>query len=602
MVVGVVRVVAAFAAVLVLLLVPVSGASAATFERLSVSSGGAQGDGGSYAPSTSADGRFTAFVSNASNLVAGDTNGRCDTFVRDAQTGTTELVSLRSGGGQSEDGVQCASPAISGDGRLVAFGSDAADLVAGDANGFVDVFVRDRTAGTTRRVSVATDGSEGDSNSFDPAISADGRVVAFFSGASNFVPGRTVPDAGVYAHDLDSGATEWLSVHFDGGVQTGPSYRPSVSADGRFVAFASASDELVAGDTNISEDAFVRDRELDTTTRVSVRSDGGQIEEPRRRADDTAISADGRYVVFTSDARDLVPGVSGSVLQVFVHDQESGTTSVASVDAAGAAGRGDDSYGPSISGDGRLVAFHTGANNLYPGHVFGAIDVVVRDTVAQTTRAMTIGQGGDDFSLFPSISADGAWVAFGSTMPSLVDGDTNGAIDVFRRPVAGGDDTAPVLRLPDDVVADATSPSGAPVDYAVTATDETDPAPAVSCDPASGATFAIGDTTVDCSATDAAGNRATGTFVVHVRGADEQLDVLRARLAAAADVPRSVRQSLGSKLATVASSLAAGATDDACSELRAFVAAVERQGARLPAATAAELTAGANRIRAVTGC
>ena len=479
MVLGVVRVVAAFASVFVLVLVQASGAGAAAFERLSVSSGGAEGDGGSYGPSTSADGRFTAFVSNASNLVAGDTNGRCDTFVRDARSGSTERVSLRSDGGQSADGFQCASPAISGDGRFVAFGSDAADLVAGDANGFLDVFVRDRAAGTTRRVSVATDGSESDSNSFDPAISADGRVVAFFSGASNLVPGRSVSDAGVYAHDLDSGATEWLSVPLDGGsVQTGPSFRPSVSADGRFVAFASASDELVAGDTNLSEDAFVRDRELDTTTRVSVRSDGGQIEEPRRRADDTAISADGRSVVFTSDARDLVPGVAGSVLQVFVHDRASATTSVASVNAAGAPGYGDDSYGPSISGDGRLVAFHTGASNFFPGHVFGAIDVVVRDTVAQTTRAMALGQGGSDYNLFPSISADGAWVAFGSTMSSLVDGDTNGVIDVFRRPVAGGDDTAPVLRLPDTVVADATSPSGAPVEYEVTATDETDPAPA----------------------------------------------------------------------------------------------------------------------------
>ena len=354
-------------------------------------------------------------MSNASNLVAGDTNGRCDTFVRDAQTGTTERVSLRSGGGQSEDGFQCASPAISGDGRLVAFGSDAADLVAGDANGFVDVFVRDRTAGTTRRVSVATDGSESDSNSFDPAISADGRVVAFFSGASNFVPGRTVPDAGVYAHDLGQRRHRVaVRPRRRRTVQTGPSYRPSVSADGRFVAFASASDALVAGDTNISEDAFVRDRELDTTTRVSVRSDGGQIEEPRRRADDTAISADGRYVVFTSDARDLVPGVD-RIRPAGLRPRPGERDHERRVGQRRGRGRPRRrQLRPSISGDGRLVAFHTGANNLYPGHVFGAIDVVVRDTVARTTRAMTVGQGGGDYSLFPSISADGAWVAFGS--------------------------------------------------------------------------------------------------------------------------------------------------------------------------------------------
>jgi Tol biopolymer transport system component len=165
------------------------GAGADWADRAAVvSSIGEQGDAGSYGPAISGDGSVTAFVSNASNLVADDTNGRCDTFVRDDVSGATTRVSVTAAGAESRDGVQCGStPAISDDGRYVVFVSDASDLVPGDANGQVDVFVRDRVASTTRRVSVSSAGIEADGNSFDPAISADGRFVAFFSGATNLI-------------------------------------------------------------------------------------------------------------------------------------------------------------------------------------------------------------------------------------------------------------------------------------------------------------------------------------------------------------------------------------------------------------------------------
>jgi Tol biopolymer transport system component len=375
------------------LLLFVPGTATAQFERLSVPSAGAQGDAGSFGAATSADGRFTAFISFASNLVPGDTNGTCDVFVRDAAAGTTERVSLTAAGGESAGGVECfVTPAISGDGRRVVFASSAADLVTGDSGGWTDVFVRDRVAGTTTRVSETASGEEAQGNSFDPAISADGGTVAFFSGAANLVPGRTSSLATVYARDLATGAVEWIAVRDESLDGQGSSYQPSVSGDGRFVAFASTDAGLVEGDTNLRPDVFVRDRELDVTTRVSVDSEGGQadFETSSQGSGDPAISADGRHVAFTSDARDLVPGVTSTPLQVYVRDRLLGVTTIASVNDAGVEGSGGDSVAPSISADGVVVAFHTEANYLYPGHVFGVADIVVRDTAAGTTHALTV--------------------------------------------------------------------------------------------------------------------------------------------------------------------------------------------------------------------
>ncbi len=591
------------AAALVLMLLPAAGAQAQSgvFDRLSVSSAGAQGDGGSFAPATSADGSVTAFVSYASNLVAHDGNGRCDTFVRDARSGTTTRVSLTGGGGESADGFQCGSPAISGDGRYVVFLSDATDLVPGDANGQLDVFVRDRQASTTRRVSVSTAGGESDGNSFEPAISADGRFVAFTSGATNLVEGEFLSGSHVYVHELATGRTEWVSRQEPQGT-SGPSYQPSLSADGRYVAFASQS-ALVADDTNLRADVFVLDRSSAALSRVSVAGDGSQAENVRRGSEDPAISADGRRVAFTSDARDLVAGIDRFDVQVYVRDRTDGTTTLASVNAAGDEAVGDDSLAPSISADGRYVAFHSGANNLYPGHVFDTIDVVVRDTVDGRTKAMTVGRAGGDYSLTPSLSADGSWVAFGSLASYLVEDDTNGAIDVFRRAVTAGDENPPALQLPGPVSVPATSPAGEVVDYEVTAADDTDPDPAVTCAPPSGSTFPIGDTTVECTATDASGNEATGSFTVHVRGAAEQIDDLQHVLVIVRDIPESLRQSLDAKLVAAETALGGADRTGACDKLKAFVAQARAQsGRKLTTDLAAVLVEHATRIRTVLAC
>ena len=229
-----------------------------TTRRVSVGLRGAQGDGPSFDPAISADGRFIAFVSIASNMVPGDTNGLRDVFIRDRKCGTTRRVSWGRGGAQS-DGSSF-DPAISADGRFVAFESEATNLVPGDTNDGRDIFIRDRKAGTIRRVSVGPKGAQGDRDSENPDISADGRFVVFWSFATNLVPGDTNNLGDVFVRDRKAGTTRRVSVGPNGaqGSGDGEESEPAISADGRFVAFKSISANLVPGDTNGRSDVFVR--------------------------------------------------------------------------------------------------------------------------------------------------------------------------------------------------------------------------------------------------------------------------------------------------------------------------------------------------------
>jgi Tol biopolymer transport system component len=351
-------------------------------ERVSVHSSGAEGNDQSYAPSISADGRTVAFESYASTLVDGDTNGVPDIFVRDRLLGTTERVSLASSGGQADD--SSFDPSISADGRYVAFESLATNLVSGDTNGCFDVFVRDRLFGTTERVSVDSSGAQGDGNSgYDSflSISADGRYVAFQSVATNLVGGDTngVPD--VFVRDRLFGTTERVSVDSSGTQGDDNSGVPSISADGRTVAFYSAATNLVGGDTNGSWDVFVRDRQLGTTERVSVSSSGAQ---GNGFSFTPSISADGRTVAFGSIATDLVGGDTNGTYDVFARDRAGGTTERVSLASSGVQGDAD-SHPASISADGRCVTFFSAAASLVPGDTNSSYDVLIRDRTGGTS-------------------------------------------------------------------------------------------------------------------------------------------------------------------------------------------------------------------------
>jgi Tol biopolymer transport system component len=405
--------------------------------RVSVDAAGMQGNKYSKSPSISADGRFVAFESAASVLVPGDTNGVVDVFVRDRQTGAIERVSVDSSGVQGND--ISIYPSISADGRYVAFLSAASNLVAGDTNGVLDMFVHDRQTGVTERVSVDSVGTQGDGSCFSPpAMSADGRYVVFESSATNLVPGDTNGAEDVFVHDRQTGATERVSVASDGTQGNALSGFASISADGRYVAFVSFAGNLVPGDTNGHYDVFVRDRQNGTTERVSVSSGGAQGNGDSSVGFGLTMSADGRYVAFASDSSNLVPGDTNGFSDTFVRDRLLGITERVSVSSAGAQGDHSSGNSAAVSADGRYVAFLSAATTLVPGDTNGAFDIFVRDRSLDTTERVSVDSSGIQGDLDCdisglSISPDGRFVAFASNATNLVSGDTNGVTDVFVR-------------------------------------------------------------------------------------------------------------------------------------------------------------------------
>jgi Tol biopolymer transport system component len=358
--------------------------------RVSVDSNGNQADSESHYPSISADGRYVVFESFASNLVPGDTNGAWDIFLRDRQTNKTTLVSVDSNGTPAKNDTDySAFPDMSADGRYVTFMSRSPDFVTGDTNGRRDIFVHDRQTGETTRVSVDSSGKEGDQDSWNPAISADGRYVAFHADATNLVPGDTNNLEDVFVHDRQTGETTRASVDSAGNQGNGDSQKPAISADGRYVAFESRAANLVLEDTSDTWDVFVHDRQTGETTRVSVDSAGNQANAASRFA---AISADGRYVAFQSDASNLVADDTNSAPDVFMHDRQTGENTRVSVDSAGdqgsignrapgglPSGEPGSSVVVTFSGDGRYLAFTSEASNLVSGDTNGYLDVFLYD-------------------------------------------------------------------------------------------------------------------------------------------------------------------------------------------------------------------------------
>jgi Tol biopolymer transport system component len=396
-------------------------ATTAKTTRVSVSSSRQQADRPSFTAGISANGRFVAFTSLATNLVPDDTNERQDAFVYDRKTGRTGRVSVSSSGTQAKptrnpDGGSAAMD-MSADGRYVLFRSDAPNLVPGDVNGKSDAFIRDRATGRTRRIPPAGLGVSAG------VFSVDGRY-AILEAAAN-----------LYRYDLRRGRLLRLTAGANGW-----SASPSVSADGRYVAFTSIASNLVHRDTNKLPDVFVRDVLTGKTTRVSVTSGGTQGTGKRYSNGSNAptISNDGRYVAFHSDMTNLVRGDTNGVFDTFVHDRVTGKTQRVSVSSTGRQANAESGGGESFSADGRYVAFNSLATNLVADDRNDITDVFIRDLRKKRTRLVSLGtQGqGDDASwvgLGAAFTHDGRYLLFASWAANLVPDDTNGVADVFLR-------------------------------------------------------------------------------------------------------------------------------------------------------------------------
>jgi len=400
-------------------------------EVISVDIAGKLGNGQSAEPAISADGRYIAFRSSASNLVPDDTNGKDDIFVHDRKTGETTIISKNNADKLGNDGSS--HPAISADGRYVAFQSSASNLVTGDINDKMDIFVHDRRTGKTKIISKGSAGKLGNNDSSKPAISADGRYVAFQSLASNLVPGDINDKMDIFVHDRLTGKTKIISKDSAGKLGNNDSSNPAISADGRYVAFQSSANNLTPGDTNDKTDVFVHDRRTGQTTLISKDS-AGKL--GNNDSSNPAISADGRVVPFRSSASNLAPGDTNDKTDVYVHDRRTGQTTLISKDSAGKAANGASDI-PFISADGRFVAFQSDANNLVPGDTNGQEDAFIHDLQTGVTEIVSTDsngiQGNAGGCFTPSISGDGRYVAFETEAGNLVPGDTNGVSDVFVR-------------------------------------------------------------------------------------------------------------------------------------------------------------------------
>ncbi len=380
-------------------------------ELVSVSSNGVPGDSYSYDPAISADGRYVTFGSAASNLVSPATDSY-QIFVRDRLTGTTTLASANAGGTQGNSDSY--EPDISAAGRYIAFYSDATDLVSPATSGY-QIFRRDRQTGTTTLVSANASGVQGNNGSYEARISADGRYVTFYSHATNLVSPATSGQQ-VFVRDMQTGTTRLVSADAGGIQGNKSSERPRISADGRYIIFYSEATNLVSPATS-GQQVFMRDMQTGTTTLVSANASGVQ---GNAESYSSSISANGRYVTFHSRATNLVSPAT-SRQNVFMRDMQTGTTTLVSANTVGVEGD-NDSYRSIISADGRYITFSSEASDLVSPATSGE-QVFMRDMQTGTTTLVSAnasGVQGDNDSYSPCISADGRYVAFASYAYNLV--------------------------------------------------------------------------------------------------------------------------------------------------------------------------------------
>lgn len=399
------------------------------------------GNGRSEAVAMRADGRFVLFISDATNLVDNDANGTHDAFVRDLRSGRTSLVSVNLRGDASANRIS--DPiAMSATGRHVLFASAATNIVFNDRNETVDAFVRDLRVGRTTLVSMNRSGTgPGNGLSLPTAISSGGQLVAFQSEASDLVPDDTNLASDAFLRDLRTDTTTLVSVNRAGtGSGAGFSKPVAMSAQGRFVLFQSTAKDLVADVTAGTADLFVRDVVLRTTRLVTVNQAGegiGGIFDTR-----LAMSANGRFVAFWTHLEGVVANDGNGNTDTFVRDLRLGTTTLASVNYSGTGGGNGGSLPLAIGGD-RFLVFTSTATDLVPlADGNEREDVFVRDIHEDRTILVSVNRAGTSTGNGPSypfaISANGRFVAFQSFASDLVPNDDNGTSDAFVRDLKTG--------------------------------------------------------------------------------------------------------------------------------------------------------------------
>lgn len=401
-----------------------------TSKRISFVPEGAESNGNSYGCRLSADGRIVAFVSNATNLVPGDMNGDADIFAFDTLTQVTRMVSVSTSGEQSNS--FSGELFISGNGRSVAFGSYATNLTTEpEPDAYPDVFVHDLVTGETKLISIGVGGTESNAGSWYPSLSHDGRFVSFTSFASNLVEGDNNNESDIFVYDIQQGTMTLASTSAAGIPGNAASLYSTLCGSGRYLALLSAASNLVLGDTNQYADMFVKDLLTGSVVLASISTSGAHA---NAGADGLpAIDHDGRRVAFHSLSDNLVPGDTNFREDVFVRDINGGVTIRVSESTAGQQSNGTSRW-PSLSADGRYVAYHSSADNLVPGDTNFHQDVFVRSIDNEITSRVSISSGGgqaNSASSGPSLSADGSSVSFDSSASNLVLADVNGQVDVF---------------------------------------------------------------------------------------------------------------------------------------------------------------------------
>jgi hypothetical protein len=460
---------------------PLEGRQLLAAQLISVTTAGTAGNGDSGEASVSQNGRYVAFTSTSTDLVAGDTNGVSDVFLRDRTTNTTIIISKNPTTQAVGDG-RSFEPKVSNDGNFVVFVSDAANLVATDKaealGGNTDVFRYNVTTGAIELVTQTTPGAHADGDSGEPNVSANGQFVVFSTRARNLGGTDENNASDVFVRDMNRGAGDDLAVRpvsVAAGQTTsetmadGRSFDPQVSDDGNFVSFRSSATNLNGSDTNGLIDTYVRDLTTGTNILVSISTAGAS---GNAESQSNSISGDGKFVAFRSAASDLVPNDTNNAEDIFLRNIVANTTTLLSVNRTGTASARGQSRFPWLSANAGAVTFSSSANDLVAGDENNQEDVFLRDLVngpiyLLSTSAANNGTGGNGASYDTYVSRDGRFVTFTSEASDLATGDSNGRTDVYftNSPVAPGpndpppDPTDPPVPNPPPTTPDTTAPT-----------------------------------------------------------------------------------------------------------------------------------------------